>query len=498
MEEMSNRHEGDIDGKLPTFASRQSVTVRIVVDPSVAAYPSAQHTAWMAVNLLARTDGIIDAILIDCPSTPVHDRVVPFGSARELDARLVEAANLIYKPLAHPAGSTAADRTIRISSHRRADDDILAVGGGWWGGISISGAPIDLARVDVKSAIPFGPYLAATFAVGDIYLRARGLPAAGVIAYGWDSWNQTPALAPVHGPKPAVDLSQVALAGVGAVGAAWMHAIWAYTLASGSVAVVDADRNGIDLTNLNRGALFTLADLGKPKADVAAEAITGGPRWIPINGRYEESGVRPDVLVSAVDTNAARDAIQFTYPARALGGSTHDLRAEIVHVGTPGVGACLRCYNEPEAKTPDEEIRRRAFVTAGAIAEVGKELDLEAELVESTLRSNACGQLSDRMMLRLRAMLEDPSLPRFSVGFVSVAAGVLLAAETIKLLSNPGGLFDASQSVRIQYLNPHVGRGGRAQLRDSACPKCSPTTAAFKVWSNRHSAFHRTTAQRDR
>ena len=57
-----------------------------------------------------------------------------------------------------------------------------------------------------------------------------------------------------------------ALAGAGAVGCAWLHPVWACSDLSGSVIVADDDADGVDVTNLNRGSLFTADDIGVPKA----------------------------------------------------------------------------------------------------------------------------------------------------------------------------------------------------------------------------------------
>src|SRR5215207_8141194 len=58
---------------------------------------------------------------------------------------------------------------------------------------------------------------------------------------------------------------------------------------------------------------------------------------------FEDLGVAPRLLVSGVDTNRARQALQGHYPPLILSASTFDLRAEVLRAGPPGLGACLRC-----------------------------------------------------------------------------------------------------------------------------------------------------------
>ncbi|WP_300611609.1 ThiF family adenylyltransferase [Trebonia sp.] len=75
-------------------------------------------------------------------------------------------------------------------------------------------------------------------------------------------------------------MAGIALAGAGAVGTVWMHAIWATSGVRGYVLVADADKAGVTNNNLNRCPLFRTASLGRPKAAEAARlsASTCGPR----------------------------------------------------------------------------------------------------------------------------------------------------------------------------------------------------------------------------
>lgn len=53
---VSNRHEGDLGGKLCSFGEVRPVRASIVIAPERAAEVAVQHAAWMAVNLLCRFD----------------------------------------------------------------------------------------------------------------------------------------------------------------------------------------------------------------------------------------------------------------------------------------------------------------------------------------------------------------------------------------------------------------------------------------------------------
>jgi hypothetical protein len=114
----------------------------------------------------------------------------------------------------------------------------------------------------------------------------------------------------------------------------WVHALWATPGLTGDVELADADRKGVTTTNLNRCPVFGWASLGLPKALEAARiAGDASVAWHPHRSRFEDLGVTPALLVSAVDTNRARQALQGRYPPLILSASTLDLRSADGGVG---------------------------------------------------------------------------------------------------------------------------------------------------------------------
>ena len=301
---------------------------------------------------------------------------------------------------------------------------------------------------------------------------------------------------PTNGPDldAPLDLTGVALAGAGAVGTAWMHTLWATEAVRGQIPVADSDAQGVTLTNLNRGVLFTRSDLREPKATTAATACAGPIDWRPAATRFEDLEVTPIILVSAVDTNTSRAALQARYPARLLSGSTKDLRAEVLICGPPGQGACLRCYNEPEHEMPDAEVRARALADGGEplLAELAAGEGVTVDVMRDLLAAGECSEMSERALRQLRAEF-GVTVPAFAVGFTSVAAGTLLAVETLRTalgLDRPvdGGPF-AANDVLMQFRRPNAVVNGPTLLgRDTACPACAPGPRV-DLWGERYSAF---------
>jgi molybdopterin/thiamine biosynthesis adenylyltransferase len=283
---------------------------------------------------------------------------------------------------------------------------------------------------------------------------------------------------------------KIALAGVGAVGCAWLHSIWACEI-RGQAVIADGDEEGVDITNLNRYVLFGRSDLGRPKASTAAELLQDSTvEWAPKDDRLDRDIATLkdfDLILSAVDTNQSRRALQALVPRVALSASTSRLRAEVSRTGPPGIGACLACYNPDELVESDPSVRqrlremsideRRAFADAYKIG-----LDaLEAYLIKPE-----CGEIESRVLAAARA--GSPQAPQFAVGFVSTMAGVLLAAETVKEVSGlPGPLDETNARTVFQFENPSAESNGFTRhVRDPRCVVCKTGGAVLEVWKARY------------
>ncbi len=455
----------------------------VVVAPDTAHLAATQHTAWMLVDLLARADGVVETVHVVCPpGVRLAGRIVPLAPRDlPLDDALVHGGQrsdvvLVVGP---GLGNRHEDRPLRFVS-----------GHGWWGGVSDRPMPYPSQPSD----LPYGPYVAASLAVGEIYLNAR-LPqhaARPGAAYGWDCWAQTLARQPATGAPTdlaGLDLSGTALAGVGAVGSMWVHALWATPNLAGDVTLADADPKGVTTTNLNRCPVFGWASRGAPKAPGAADiAGDAAITWHPHHGRFEDLDTAPALLVSAVDTNRARQALQGRYPPLILSASTLDLRAEVLRAGPPGIGACLRCYNPPEAFLGDDELRAQAREGGPrAVQALAADAGVTEADVQHWIDRGECGEVGARLLATLRR--QDPQPPaRFAVGFTSALAGVMLATETVKtLLSQPMTTeLSEANNATFQFLQPTAAVNTIGRLaRDPRCPACAPTNPATLIWQGR-------------
>lgn len=193
------------------------------------------------------------------------------------------------------------------------------------------------------------------------------------------------------------------------------------------------------------------------------------------------------MIISAVDTNRARAAIQNRYPARTLAGSTLDLRSEVLRCGPSGTGACLRCYNPPEQVATDDTLRGAlAKSDAERLSAVAAAAGVELDDAREWINTGKCGTASSRLLPYLRAGAVQPA--RFALGFTSVMAGTLLAAETVKQhLGVSAPLDDRFARAVFQFWRPtSPSNGATTYARDPRCPMCDPTTAGGRAWRERY------------
>jgi hypothetical protein len=497
MDDVSDRHEGTLDGLFAQVEETARVVVVVEVPAVAASLHSCQHTAWMLLNLLARQEKIVDAIYLDCPpAIPLAGRIVPLAARNvDLQTALLDGAAAIGAVPVQPGTSDSADFRFVVGPGPALKRGIRVHGERWWGGTTSHSA---IVGIDAESPLPFGPYAAACIAASRVYLGVRlKTPAPDRDAF-YSTWSLRSFAAPPTEPEdvgPAavgnVEIYAL-LAGAGAVGNAWAHAIWATEGLAGRVVVADADELGVDRTNLNRCPALAAASIGKQKAAEVAQNCGDSPvNLVYFNGRVEDSAERPPLLISAVDTNTARRAVQALYPARLLAASTHNLRAEVVRTDPTSPAACISCHNPPESDVPDADLRREYLVASDEEKErLARELGHTREEADVWAVDGMCSNATDGLVEHLRA--SHAGAAAFSVGFVSVLAGTILAAQTIRELLDDRCLNGILCQATVTLLDPlaQTNAPGFYQ-RDAECPICDPTALAHEIWCGRYSSFAR-------
>lgn len=491
---VSSRHDLDAGGQLVAADERSSHRVLVALDAETAHLASVQHAAWMTLNQLVRLSGVIEKVGLACPpSVPLAGRIVPLAprSGDLAGALMTGCAEIGIVPVTACVPESKEFSRSLLLGPGDARGCTRVHGEGWWGGFSSDG----IVDVDESDPNPIGPYIAASLVVGELFRSAGLKEYEAVDDLFLSAWTLRPTAAPDFiGPRLGEVRVDCLLAGVGAVGSMVVHALWALAQAGGGVVLCDNDKAGVDETNLNRYVLFGRSSIGSPKASAAAEiASDAGVDFSPVDGPIETLERFPERVVSAVDINTAREAIQARYPARILSGATRDLRAEVLRVAAPGEGACLRCYNPPENRPSDEALRAAVDSgTYGTLEELAAVHGVTADEIQAWVARGECGRASERLLPWLRDDLGTP--PQFAVSFASSLAGVLLAAELLKDVSSEVGPLDDKRNRAVFQFGMPLGRANQPApySSDPECPLCGPAgnRIALDTWRTRAEALH--------
>jgi molybdopterin/thiamine biosynthesis adenylyltransferase len=490
-ERIADRHLREVDGLAPASGMRP-LTVGLVADAAWAASPAGQHVLACAVNLLSRLTETVTRLMLAIPAVPVvvpmpyghavgtlRDALAaipPWAVGNEVSVEIVEqvsGADMVLSlgpPPATPAGAPV----------------LCAIADRWrlWVGLREHLPP----DVEVRaSATPLGPYLAASFLVGEVFKTARGVVRGRAIqSLGYSLWTgatgEWPALE--AGPELAGHtLPPFYLVGAGAVGQGVAAILGATPLSGAYVVAIDDDHH--DRTNLNRCFVAGEGDVGNAKVQAVARYLGRSPIvCLPHEGtvvqyvqkpkpslqadlaRAEADG-RYGTVVSCVDRGTSRQDIQGLQPSLIIGGSTVGLSAKTnVYDFSPGT-PCLACHNPPEK---DGERLRELERLLRAMSREEQDAYLRAHVPDpgpilEHLAAERCGTVGE-------AMLRDiaTASPReFSVSFVSMAAAVLAASRLFSRLLFNGADRDRPGMTSIAFLKGSVLDADLAV--DATCPR---------------------------
>ncbi|MFI5298497.1 MAG: ThiF family adenylyltransferase [Polyangiales bacterium] len=329
--------------------SIQRHTLAAVVDETVVGVRCHPHdsndsnTVWsaeMSTNLLAR---LYPRLSIDGPSGVVDGlRALAFSINPEIE--LVNTEPTVAIHLGMPANTPIG------TNH------IVSGASGWVAGI---GTLFEVAG----AANPFSAAFAGALAVSEVFriVFARYLSDSSrsePTSVSLLDWGETTGH---NEPLPSVDLGEIALVGLGAVGNA---AVWALSrLPEVRCTACLIDHEAVELSNLQRYVLATDRDVGVLKPDLARSRLDG-PGWKAsvFNGRLEDFAKERcadgpfDMRTMLVGTDdvASRRSAQALLPRLLVnawtsecgfGGSWHEFGNS---------SACLACLYQPDRIVPSE------------------------------------------------------------------------------------------------------------------------------------------------
>src|SRR5258708_3918424 len=111
---ISNRHRGTLGGRLTD--NRLPAKVSVLLGADTARHPTAQHLAWMLLNLLARQSYEIREIELVLPEgIPPIQRLSPLiSSTSDLRESLREGISRINPDVLVPGATVASQVTVRV------------------------------------------------------------------------------------------------------------------------------------------------------------------------------------------------------------------------------------------------------------------------------------------------------------------------------------------------------------------------------------------------
>lgn len=508
---LADRHlRADPQGVLAELGEGKTGTVVIQASPTMAATIGAQHLLWMLVSLLSRQFKVVNQIILDVPDAALYEGVAPFGQKATLLETLEECVRLVSGPhvLVKRVGAGVVPDVALVMGDGAplAPRHLRLYADGWRFFVGLNGeAPV----APPQSSLAIGPYLCASYAAGEVFKLMRGMnPGKGEFirsqfASAWtmsceESWDGL-----IDGPDTGEFgvLPHFYFAGAGAVAQAAALCLGASAF-KGSCSAIDKD--ALDLSNDNRYVLSTREDDGAPKVDLMQKYLRSRgfecqaiPLWwqdfAVSNGRHApndevrvlERSYKFPIVLSCVDKNGPRHALQNALPQLLVGGSTYGLsaKASIFDLGTKA--ACLKCHNPILVRNAiiKERIAALQQLAGEQRAAYANDLGLSERDVELLLGPGGCGKLAESDLDRFAA-----GSPEMSVGFVSAAAGVLLAAQFLRYLH-------LGAAVVTQEGPMAVATFARAKIRlmrvgrDNACD-CEPTLR--KRWQGNWPASYRT------
>lgn len=490
--------------------------VTVCVHASDLNMPNAMLASVAALNMLGRFVGVVEVAVVGVASPEVEATLdVAIEKLGRIDSR---TGRRIFRT----ADGAAVDgdvgdriwigdpnRHIANRAQSTSETNIYVAFDGWTCALrrGASAGPV------IASTVPFGALTAMCFAVAEVFknLAASAVPLDSLamfrrrFVHDWrfSAWNmerivegEADILLSAPSAIPPLALHDVLQVGAGAVGNATALAFTSTPTLFGELSVLDI--KCVDATNLNRCFYFTEDDVAAPKVDVLERSASRAD--LRVRGRYERFAAASlrgkSIILSTVDNNEVRHRMQEALPDVLVEGATG---GTVVAVGvhTPGNGrSCLVCRHPDPNLGVSRRVPLSLVDTAGTIGLTEHEIasgkvagdsmisdevisrvaacSAEAATVLGTARSEGrdlCGALGE-----LRAQLGTVSGPReASVPFVSNLAGVLAAAEVVKLLMRAAGTQDVPVLENIVEIDlaRDYSRNSRLAFREPPRSDCA-------------------------
>ena len=329
------------------------------------------------------------------------------------------------------------------------------------------------------SANPFGSGAAACIGVANVFrtVFADQLPGGTVDeAFTLSLLNYEASNEDAVSPDlAALDFEETALVGLGAIGNGVGWALGYLRGAKGILHLVDHDP--IDLSNLQRYVLTRQVDIQTPKTQLLSATLRHtGLTLVPFDNTWEAFAAARGQrslkrAVVALDTGAARIAVQASLPQRILNGWTQTRNLGVSRHLDFADSACLACLYLPTGEKPSED------EMIAQIVKLPKDLVRQLLHLQVPLDQHLLTQIAQATQRPLAELLPftgqtlrvfyqkavcgglvmglgtDSPLTETPMAFQSALAGIMLAAELV--VDASGGREQPLPTVtRLNLLRP--------------------------------------------
>ena len=289
-----------------------------------------------------------------------------------------------------------------------------------------------------------------------------------------------------------VETGYVHVAGIGAVGTAFLFTLAAHGQMRGTFRLIDEDP--VERRNLDNYSLFSQEDLGKNKT-AQAKLLLGGlhlpAQFVSVPHKLQdyvnhqallEPGLKIEKLISAPDRRETRRQFQGLLPRRVWDGSTGPDDLVLHHNDFNPVRACLACiYNAvPDEDAhlnhvadvlnlPRERVRAGQQITEPDVERIRQRYP---QLANAELVGRAYDSVFKEMCSSGQLRIED-QVVLTPFPFVSALAGILLYFDFLQSLR--ADTFREYQNYNYLRLNPFYQPNPAYRLLQAArgdCPVC--------------------------
>jgi molybdopterin/thiamine biosynthesis adenylyltransferase len=436
--------------------------VAVRLDPALDGSPDAR-TIFLAV---------VNQILRFCPHVlAAADDPELLAATRSMATAIVGTEGVVT-PIS-PDSAGEAGVIVNIGVEAPEDPSWVTVNSAGWVARLASGVHGAVLPWSAASSNSLGALAAACLGAGEAFFAVAGMarPSQALELSLFEGRTARPGMFD-PGPKLPADPVELdgLLIGCGGVANGWADAIRRLPIRGRLGAV---DRQALKTENIGPYVLSRLADLGRPKAQILADALAPEIEVAPYAEEFELFKLRlgfglalPPLVVGGLDDVETRHSVQRLWPMGLVdmgaGGTTAQV---LLHFAGKG-GQCLlgALTLPPDAEPYAERVARltglrpsrvaegpTTRVTAGDVAAAPPELreELEAARRRGQL---LCGRITERNLFGEEA--SDDFAP--AAPFVSALAGTIGAAETMKILMGLG----SRSGLHEQY--DFLGARGRA------------------------------------